>query len=412
MNLPPPPDTREAWLDRRVAGAIQPLLLGTGLYEVGLAAFRAAFQTGGARLPLVAVNLASAAILLGAWVAFRRRPPPDRLAHPIAFAVALLFVGNALAVAWLSGSLLATTSLMLVLVGAGALLLRWRCIALVALAVWAGWAALGLVLPRGPADGWLHFGLALGGATVLAVVIALVRVRQERGLYETLRTLYRTNADLEAFARTASHDLRAPLQMIVAQAGMIGLDCDRACSPVDFGRLEKIVEEAERMAATLDSALAHARGEAPEPGGRADLDAALDGVLATLEPRIAETGAVVERGPLGVVPLSEADARRLLQNLVENAIRYRSDAPPRIRVSLRSTRRRLELRVSDNGRGIPRERRRAVLESGVGEHTGLGLAICRRIVERVGGVLRIETGPGGRGTTVVAYLPPVRGASG
>ena len=118
--------------------------------------------------------------------------------------------------------------------------------------------------------------------------------------------------------------------------------------------------------------------------------------------------------PLPVVEASFTHLHQLLTNLLSNAIKYAGDAPPRIRVEAEAADEWLELRVIDHGLGVPAEHRARVFEMFQRLHTreeiegsGVGLAICRRIVERLGGEIRVEDTPG-RGATFVVRIPQRR----
>jgi signal transduction histidine kinase len=139
----------------------------------------------------------------------------------------------------------------------------------------------------------------------------------------------------------------------------------------------------------------------------------VDAITADLERP--DSRAVVTRSVLGAVSADELLARQLFGNLIGNAVKYVAPGvSPRVRIESRPRHDMLEIRVSDNGVGIPPSDRARVFDSffRAGDTTtvagsGLGLAICRRAVERHGGWIVAREGPGGTGTTIVFTLPLV-----
>jgi signal transduction histidine kinase len=169
---------------------------------------------------------------------------------------------------------------------------------------------------------------------------------------------------------------------------------------------------ADRMGKMLAEVMSEASGDfTPEP--EADAEAVLDGLLDVLQPRIEEAGATVTHDPLPTVAISAVQLDRLLQNLVVNAIQYRGDEPPRVHVSAREQKDRWVFAVADNGRGIPRSLQDRIFDryergrAGEGDGVGLGLAVCKRIVESHGGSIAVHS-EGEGGTTFEFSLPKRR----
>ena len=210
--------------------------------------------------------------------------------------------------------------------------------------------------------------------------------------------LERSNAELEQFAYVASHDLQEPLRMVSSYAQLLAkryqgqLDAD-ADEFIGFA-----VDGAKRMQALISDMLAYARvGSKPNAARAVELDRALERCLANLEFLIAETGTRVEAAPLPVVLGDEVQLVQLLQNLVANAIKFRS-GPPVVRIGAQRADGWWVISVADNGIGIePQYAQRifAVFQRlhtrAEYEGTGIGLAVCKKIVERMGGRIWVES---------------------
>jgi signal transduction histidine kinase len=225
-------------------------------------------------------------------------------------------------------------------------------------------------------------------------------VERERARAE----LERSNADLEAFAYLASHDLAEPLRAV---AGFVSLLERRYTDQLDEEAGEIIgyaVDGVQRMQAMIDDLLLYSRAGTvdlrPEAVATGDVVAA---ALRDLAPTLAETGAQVQVGELPAVQADPPQLQRVFQNLLSNAIKYTApDVEPHVLVSGRRADGGCELAVADNGIGIDPRNAERVFEMFARVHggaeyrgTGLGLAICRRIVERHGGRLWVEPNPGG-----------------
>jgi signal transduction histidine kinase len=227
--------------------------------------------------------------------------------------------------------------------------------------------------------------------------------------------LERSNADLEAFAYVASHDLAEPLRSV---AGFVGLLERQYGDRLDDRAREFIayaVDGVERMQRMIDDLLLYARAGTTDL--RLERIAAGELVTAALRdlgPAVAERGAVVEVGELPVLRGDPGQLQRVFQNLLGNAIKFTAPGvAPRVTVSGR-TADGVEIAVADNGIGIdPAQVERAFemfarIPGGAAEHqgTGLGLAISRRIVERHGGRLWVEPNAGGGSVFSVALPLP------
>jgi light-regulated signal transduction histidine kinase (bacteriophytochrome) len=229
-------------------------------------------------------------------------------------------------------------------------------------------------------------------------------------LKEANEKLLRSNEELTQFAYVASHDLQEPLRMVDSYLGLIEhrykgkLDAD-ADIFIGFA-----VDGARRMKRLIDDLLVYSRVNTRcFEIGRVDCNEALADVLEVLAEQAA--GAEIEAGKLPVIEADLAQVERLFANLIGNALKFRSEHPPRIAISARRTGALWEFAVSDNGIGIEPEFREKVFEIFARLHnrdqyegSGIGLAACKRIVDLHGGTIHAEAAPGG-GSTFRFTLP-------
>jgi PAS domain S-box-containing protein len=230
------------------------------------------------------------------------------------------------------------------------------------------------------------------------------RKRAEKELERTRQNLERSNAELDQFAYVASHDLKEPLILLSAYARMLeerhGDDLDE--EGLTF--LGHVREESQRMKTMIDDLLDYSRLETrAEATCGVDLAEVLDTALRTLAPRIEEAGAKIEvQAPLPSVEGSPAQFERLFRNLLSNAIKFHGDEPPIVSVSAEDVDGEWVVTVRDNGIGVAPGKERQVFDVFQRLHsqdeyggTGMGLAICKRIIERHGGRIWVESAPGG-----------------
>jgi PAS domain S-box-containing protein len=238
------------------------------------------------------------------------------------------------------------------------------------------------------------------------------KMQAEQALREYANALERSNRELEQFAYVASHDLQEPLRMVASYTQLLGqryrgkLDADAD----EF--IQYAVDGAQRMQRLIDDLLLYSRvGSQASDRSELAADDALDEAIANIDSSIQESGAIIEREALPRVQADHGQLVQLFQNLLSNAIKFRGEATPR--VSVRAERKKNEwiFAVSDNGIGIdPKYHDRVFIIfqrlHGRAEYagTGIGLALCKRIVERHGGRIWIESTLG-EGTTVYFTLP-------
>ncbi|MGW7477371.1 sensor histidine kinase [Nonomuraea muscovyensis] len=225
--------------------------------------------------------------------------------------------------------------------------------------------------------------------------------------------LRRSNGELEQFAYVASHDLQEPLRKVASFTQMLEqryadrLD-DRARQYIHYA-----VDGAKRMQSLINDLLDFSR--VGRMGGErtvVDSGAALEAALANLAASVEDTGAVVTSGPLPRVVGSRLQLTQLFQNLVENAIKFRSAEPPRVRVTAERVAGMWEFSCSDNGIGVEAKYADRIFlifqrlhPRDVYPGTGIGLALCRKIVEYHGGRLWLDGDAAGPGATFRWTLP-------
>jgi light-regulated signal transduction histidine kinase (bacteriophytochrome) len=224
--------------------------------------------------------------------------------------------------------------------------------------------------------------------------------------------LKRSNQELERFAFVASHDLQQPLRTI---SGFLQLLERQAGDTVDErGReyIDHAMRGAHQMSSLIDDLLAYSRvARDDRPLSPVALEDAWDTAVGQLGAELDATGARVSRGSLPVVRGDEGQLTQVFANLIANAVKYRGEETPRVRAEARRAGGVWEVAVQDNGIGIdPRDHarifemfRRLHTEDQV-EGSGVGLALVKRIVERSGGDITVESVPG-EGSRFVLRFP-------
>jgi signal transduction histidine kinase len=235
--------------------------------------------------------------------------------------------------------------------------------------------------------------------------------RQRQELAHKTAELERSNADLEQFSYIAAHDLQEPLRVI---AGYLELLEDRLGAGLDDTAkqwINRVTAAAERMSRLLTDLLAYARAGAGAPDAVAvDLEQALQVALDNVAGMLKESGAEVRHSRLLPVMATTTEVTQVFEHLISNAVKYRSDLTPLIAVDSISLGADVIVCVSDNGRGVPDDQLERVfgmferIEGDPFPGTGLGLAVCRKLVDRLGGRMWMERN-NGPGVTVKFALP-------
>ena len=239
------------------------------------------------------------------------------------------------------------------------------------------------------------------------------RKQAENAIHKANEALRAANADLEQFAHSASHDLREPLRMVRSHCELLQR---RYAEKFDSRADEMIafcVEGTRRMDALLTDLLTYAQASSDhqEQIEAFPLVSALDHSLSNLRAVIEATKAIITHDELPVLRIAPVHAQQLFQNLIGNAVKYRGSEVPRIHISARPDREQWVISVCDNGIGIAGEHVERIFAMFKRLHStaeysgsGIGLAICKRIVERYGGRIWVESQPG-RGSTFSFSIP-------
>ncbi|MEG4998138.1 response regulator [Microcoleus sp. B4-D4] len=227
------------------------------------------------------------------------------------------------------------------------------------------------------------------------------RQRAESALLKSNQELARSNAELEQFAYVASHDLQAPLGTIASYAQLLEKRYKDQLDDQASKFIGNIVQGCTRMQTLIDDLLEYSRvGRSQKPFEPTDCDRALQQAIANLQGAIRDTQAVVSYSELPTVMGDFSQLVQLFQNLVSNAIKYRHDAPPAVHITASQQDENWLFSVSDNGIGIAVKHQERIFQIFQRLHTqreysgtGIGLAICQKIVQRHGGCIWVESEP-------------------
>lgn len=259
-----------------------------------------------------------------------------------------------------------------------------------------------------PFDGYDEFG----GVVTLTDITE--RKRSEEALESQAGELARSNSDLRQFAYSASHDLREPLRQLAVFSELLQAKYQSQLTREANDLIQHAVDSAHRMEGLLKDLLAYTQAADAPQGATASTDAneVCRKVLAIFQEKMAASGARVDCDPLPVLAVHEVHLTQLFQNLIGNALKYRSEDPPRIHISAeRSGAKTWKLTVADNGIGIDPAYQYQVFGifqrlHGGGKYSGsgIGLAICQKLVQRYGGRIWVESEPA-KGSKFMFTLP-------
>ena len=232
-----------------------------------------------------------------------------------------------------------------------------------------------------------------------------------------LRRLAASNRELEQFAFVASHDLQEPLRKIQAFGDRLQAKCGDSLGAESHDYLQRMQGAARRMQELIQDLLSYSRvSNQTESFSPVSLAEVLKEVVADLSLLIEKTGGRVEAGELPVIECNPLQMRQLFQNLLGNSLKFRGQDPPVVRISASPSagpvgQPGFEIRVQDNGIGFDEKYLERLFQPFQRLHgrtqyegTGMGLAICRKIVERHGGSITARSSPG-KGALFVIALP-------
>ena len=239
------------------------------------------------------------------------------------------------------------------------------------------------------------------------------RKQAEVKLEQTVKELVSSNSDLEKFAYIASHDLKSPLLSISGFAGRLKKQYKDKLDKNAQEYIDIIVNSAERMGNLINDLLSYSRiGTSSSKLNPVDLNKILFRTIANLSVEIEKYGAKVAHNSLPTVIGNDMQLEQLMQNLIENAIKFHSQEPPRVHISVEQKDENWIFSVKDNGIGIVSENRDQIfnmfecLHGGEYKGTGMGLATCQRIVEIHGGRIWVESELGNG--SIFYFTIPVR----
>ncbi|HTA72235.1 MAG TPA: ATP-binding protein [Bryobacteraceae bacterium] len=214
--------------------------------------------------------------------------------------------------------------------------------------------------------------------------------------------LARSNAELQSFAQNVAHDLKEPLRTISAFTQLLLRKAP--LDPINRQFADFIVDGVSRMTTLLEELLASATYGFKGALERVEMGIAARQAMQNLTEAIASNAAIITIGTLPAVQANECDVIRLFQNLISNAVKYRSATPVEIRITAERSELDWIIKVRDNGIGISKEHQQRVFGLFTRLHTldvpgaGIGLAVCKKIVEERGGTIWVESEPGAGST--------------
>lgn len=259
---------------------------------------------------------------------------------------------------------------------------------------------------------WSYGKIAAGAPGLMLGLVRDITERKEAeaALLEANEELRQANADLEQFGYSASHDLQEPLRNVTIYSELLVRDYSAKLDGKALQMLGYLSGGASRMQSMIRDLMAYTQVKKLQVVEDSDSMQAMADALANLANAITESGAKIEYGALPPVRIHKVYLQQLLQNLIGNALKYRSEEPPLIRVAAEKREREWLFSVSDNGIGIGADYHEQIfglfkrLHGARYPGTGIGLAICKRTIERYGGRMWVASEPG-KGSTFYFTVP-------
>lgn len=251
--------------------------------------------------------------------------------------------------------------------------------------------------------------IALIQSNVETLSVGILRVEdleriatRNENLEKTTAELARSNQELEQFAYVASHDLQEPLRVITNYLQLLDRRFGKNLSEDAKGYITRVTNGATRMSTLIKDLLSYSRiTTQAKPFDVLNIEHLIENVKSDLEMAISESNAKITHDPLPNVKGDETQIKQVFQNLINNAIKFQSDTVPEVHISVTETQTHHQFSVSDNGIGIDPEFSERIFEIFQRLHTrdeykgtGIGLAICKKIIERHGGDIWVESTPG------------------
>jgi PAS domain S-box-containing protein len=225
----------------------------------------------------------------------------------------------------------------------------------------------------------------------------------ELAIVQQAERLARSNADLQHFAHITSHDLQEPLRTIATFSELLRRRYSGQLDHEADQYIDLVIAAATRMSALIRDSLSFYRVAGEENVAPVCISSAqiVEWALENLQSSIRDSGAIIEYGELPTVNVDKSAVSQVFQNLLSNAMKYRSNGiPPHIRIDAETNESECVFSVADNGIGIPAAYHKTIfglfkrLHPTGYEGTGIGLAVCKRLVEKHGGRIWVESEPG------------------
>lgn len=232
--------------------------------------------------------------------------------------------------------------------------------------------------------------------------MARLKVQRTAEQLDTLNLVLQARSkDLADFAHASAHDLKAPMRHMAGLARIVMEDCKEQLGGETVRHLELLMEAGTRGTRVVDDLLRFAEARRPETLTRIDLNEMLKQALANLQGELSQSGAVIRQQELDEVIGYETGLMLVFQNLIGNAIKYCTADTPHISIESLASGDNIEVRISDNGVGVPIAERETIFEpfrrvhQEIAEGSGIGLATCKRVLEDCGGTIWVEPTEGG-----------------